>query len=98
RQRARNPRGLHMADVNRGNRPLSPHLQVYRLPLTAVTSIMNRVTGIALVAGLVLLTWWLVGISAGGRVLYASEWVLRSWLGFLIMVGSLWALWFHFLG
>ena len=37
-----------MADVNRGNRPLSPHLQVYRLPLAAITSIMTRITGHAL--------------------------------------------------
>ncbi|WP_369015015.1 succinate dehydrogenase, cytochrome b556 subunit, partial [Escherichia coli] len=49
-----------MADVNRGNRPLSPHLQVYRLPLAAVTSIMTRITGHALVAGIVLIVWWLV--------------------------------------
>ena len=33
-----------MADVNRGNRPLSPHLQVYRLPIAAIASIMTRIT------------------------------------------------------
>mgnify|MGYP002830691554 CR=1 FL=1 len=43
-----------MADVNRGNRPLSPHLQVYRLPIAAIASIMTRITGHALVAGIVL--------------------------------------------
>ncbi|MFN3526978.1 MAG: succinate dehydrogenase, cytochrome b556 subunit, partial [Paracoccus sp. (in: a-proteobacteria)] len=44
-----------MADVNRGNRPLSPHLQVYRQPLPEITSIMTRITGHALVGGILLL-------------------------------------------
>lgn len=84
-----------MADVNRGNRPLSPHLQVYRLPLAAITSIVTRITGHALVAGLVLLTWWLVAAVSGPRAFAVADWVMTSWLGFLIMLGSVWALWYH---
>lgn len=84
-----------MADVNRGNRPLSPHLQVYRLPLAAVTSIMTRITGHALVAGILLLVWWLVAAVSSPGAFATADWVLRSWLGFLIMTGSTWALWFH---
>ena len=53
-----------MADVNRGNRPLSPHLQVYRLPMPAITSILTRITGHALSAGILLLVWWLVAAVA----------------------------------
>ena len=49
-----------MGDIPRGNRPLSPHLQVYRLPISAVTSIMNRITGHAMLAGVILIVWWLV--------------------------------------
>ncbi len=86
-----------MADVNRGNRPLSPHLQVYRLPLPAITSIMTRITGHALVAGVLLLVWWLVAAVSSPGAFAAADWVLRSWIGFLVMLGSAWALWFHLL-
>lgn len=84
-----------MADVNRGNRPLSPHLQVYRLPVAAVTSILTRITGHALVAGLLLLVWWLVAAVSGPRAFAAADWVVRSWIGFIVLTGSAWALWFH---
>lgn len=86
-----------MADVNRGNRPLSPHLQVYRLPVTAVTSILTRVTGHAMLAGILLLTWWLAAAAAGPDAFACADGVLRSWFGFLVMAGSLWSLWYHFL-
>ncbi|MBU3029959.1 succinate dehydrogenase, cytochrome b556 subunit [Paracoccus marinaquae] len=84
-----------MADVNRGNRPLSPHLQVYKLPVAAVTSILTRITGHALVAGILLVVWWLVGAVSGPGAFAAADWVVRSWLGFLILAGSAWALWYH---
>ena len=84
-----------MADVNRGNRPLSPHLQVYRLPLAAITSILTRVTGHALVAGLLLLVWWLVAAVTGPEAFATADAVLRSWFGFLVIAGSVWALWYH---
>lgn len=84
-----------MADVNRGNRPLSPHLQVYRLPIPAVTSILTRITSHALSAGILLLVWWLVAAVSSPGAFATADWVLRSWLGFLIMTGSTWALWFH---
>ena len=45
------------------NRPLSPHLQVYRLPLNALLSISHRLTGVALSFGFVLLVVWLLGIA-----------------------------------
>ena len=84
-----------MADVNRGNRPLSPHLQVYRLPLAAVTSILTRITGHALVAGIVLIVWWLVAAVTGPGAFAVADWVVRSWLGFIVLAGSACALWYH---
>lgn len=84
-----------MADVNRGNRPLSPHLQVYKLPLPAVTSILTRITGHALVAGILLIVWWLAAAVSGPGAFAAADWVVRSWLGFIILTGSAWALWYH---
>ncbi|SMO37139.1 succinate dehydrogenase, cytochrome b556 subunit [Paracoccus laeviglucosivorans] len=86
-----------MADVNRGNRPLSPHLQVYRLPLAAITSIMTRITGHALVAGIVLIVWWLVAAVASPGAFACADWVMRSWIGFIVLTGSMWALWYHLL-
>ena len=84
-----------MADVNRGNRPLSPHLQVYRLPVAAVTSILTRITGHALVAGILLLVWWLVATVSSPGAFAVADWVLRSWIGFIVLTGSAWALWYH---
>lgn len=84
-----------MADVNRGNRPLSPHLQVYKLPIAAITSILTRATGHALIAGILLIVWWLVSAVSGPGAFAAADWVVRSWLGFLILAGSAWALWYH---
>ncbi len=84
-----------MADVNRSNRPLSPHLQVYRLPLAAVTSILTRITGHALLAGILLLVWWLVAAVSGPGAFAVADWVVRSWIGFIVLTGSAWALWYH---
>lgn len=86
-----------MADLNRDNRPLSPHLQVYQLPLAAITSIVNRATGQAMVAGLLLLAFWLLGAAMGGGMWACADWLVRSWFGFLVLLGSCWALWYHFL-
>ena len=84
-----------MADVNRGNRPLSPHLQVYKLPIAAITSILTRITGHALVAGILLLVWWLTAAVTGPRAFATADWVVRSWIGFIVLTGSAWALWYH---
>lgn len=85
-----------MADVNRGNRPLSPHLSIYRLPLTARLSILHRITGAGMVPGAVLVVWWFIAGAYSPEYFAAADWLLTSWLGTLVMVGSLWALWYHF--
>lgn len=86
-----------MADIPRGNRPLSPHLQVYRLPLTAITSILTRITGQGMVPGFLLLTWWLVAAVTSPDAFATADAVLRSWFGALVMLGTVLALWYHFL-
>ncbi|MFP6704477.1 MAG: succinate dehydrogenase, cytochrome b556 subunit, partial [Alphaproteobacteria bacterium] len=48
-----------------GNRPLSPHLQVYRWQLTMLTSILHRLSGVGLALGLLLVTWWLAAAASG---------------------------------
>ncbi|PZX18358.1 succinate dehydrogenase subunit C [Palleronia aestuarii] len=84
-----------MADVNRGNRPLSPHLTIYRRELNMVTSILTRITGNALVVGGLLVTWWLLAAASGPDAFSVANGVLTSWFGDLVMTLSLWALWYH---
>jgi succinate dehydrogenase / fumarate reductase cytochrome b subunit len=87
-----------MADVNRGNRPLSPHLQVYRPQLNSITSILNRITGNALLLGAFLFVWWLIAAAAGPEYFAVVDGIVTSVIGDLVMLGSLWALWWHTLG
>ena len=87
-----------MADVNRGNRPLSPHLTIYRPQLTSMTSIFVRITGNALVVAALLVVWWFVAAAVGPEAYARADAVITSWFGILVMVGSAWALWYHTLG
>ena len=84
-----------MADVNRGNRPLSPHLQIYRPQLTSITSILTRITGNALILAGLMITWWFVAAAAGPGAFATADAVLTSWFGKLVFLGSIWALWYH---
>ena len=84
-----------MADVNRGNRPLSPHLQVYRPQLTSMTSILTRVTGTALLLGGLLTVWWFLAAASSPQYFEIADGFVTSWFGDLIMTLSVWALWYH---
>ncbi len=76
-------------------RPLSPHLQVYRLPLAALTSIFHRITGIGLTIGMLLLVGW-VGAAAFGSEPYATFMgFMTSPIGYLLLAGFSFALFFH---
>ena len=86
-----------MADVNRGNRPLSPHLQIYRPQLTSITSILTRITGNALLLGALMIIWWFLAAATGPEYFAVADAALNSILGGLILIGSLWALWYHLL-
>ncbi len=86
-----------MADVNRGNRPLSPHLQVYRPQLTSVLSIFHRMTGVGLALGAVLVVWWLMAAATSPRYFAVVDGLLTSWLGLLVLLGMTWALAYHLL-
>jgi succinate dehydrogenase / fumarate reductase cytochrome b subunit len=77
------------------DRPLSPHLQVYRWQLTSVLSVLHRATGVALAAGAVLLVWWLVAAAAGPGAYGAVEAFLRSWIGLLLLFGWTLSFFYH---
>lgn len=85
-----------MADVNRGNRPLSPHITVYRPQITSVLSIFHRITGVAMTLAAVLIVWWFLAAASGPEYFAFADGIVTSWIGTLVMLGSLWALWFHF--
>lgn len=86
-----------MADVNRGNRPLSPHLQVYRWQLSMLTSILTRITGNALIVAVFLIVWWLLAAATNADYFATADAVLTSWFGKLVFLGSIWAIWYHLL-
>jgi succinate dehydrogenase / fumarate reductase, cytochrome b subunit len=79
-------------------RPLSPHLQIYRLTLSMLMSGLHRITGLALCAGMVMLTWCLLAAAAGQNAYGTFEAFETSWIGRLILFGFSWAVLHHLLG
>lgn len=84
--------------MNVQDRPLSPHLQIYRPMLTMMMSIAHRITGGALYFGTLLLIWWLVAAAVGPEAFATAQWFMGSWIGMLILLGFTWALLHHLLG
>ena len=77
------------------NRPISPHLQVYRPQLTSVLSILHRITGVALAVGTILLVYWLIAAASGPEAFASAEALIGSWLGRILLFGWTFALYFH---
>jgi len=77
------------------NRPLSPHLQAYRLPVPAVLSFLHRLTGLGLAAGAVVLVWWLASAAAGPEAFEAAREILGSIIGRVLLLGWTAALFYH---
>jgi len=77
-------------------RPLSPHMQVYRWPISMALSILHRITGCALGVGTLLLTWWLVAAASPDDVFARAQWFMGSAVGLLLLFGWSLALIFHF--
>jgi succinate dehydrogenase / fumarate reductase, cytochrome b subunit len=76
-------------------RPLSPHLQIYRLPLTAILSITHRITGVFLLLGMVFLVILLMAVADGVKEFTSLQSFLTSWVGRLALWAWLSALFFH---
>lgn len=81
-----------MPDVQR---PLSPHLQVYRWQVSNTLSILHRLTGVALAAGAVVLVAWLLAIASGPAAFLRFAAVLRSIPGQLVLLGVTFAFCYH---
>jgi succinate dehydrogenase cytochrome b subunit len=79
-------------------RPLSPHLSIYRPMLTMMMSIVHRITGAALYVGTILLAWWLIAAASGPNRYAEVQWFMSTIPGRLILFGYTWALLHHMLG
>jgi succinate dehydrogenase / fumarate reductase, cytochrome b subunit len=87
-----------MTETKPAQRPLSPHLQIYRPMLTMMISISHRITGAALYFGVVLLVWWLTAAAHSDAYFDLVQGFFGHWFGRLILVGFTWALIHHALG
>jgi len=77
------------------DRPLSPHLQIYKFQFTSVLSILHRMTGVALGLGTLFLVGWLVAAAAGPEWFQDARAVAGSWPGGLVLLGFTWSLFYH---
>ena len=84
-----------MAEASRDNRPLSPHLQVFRPLITMVMSILHRITGGALYFGTLLVAWWLIAAAAGPNTFAHAQGFFGSIIGQIILFAFTAALFYH---
>ena len=82
----------------KANRPLSPHLQIYRFAMTMAMSIVHRITGVGLYFGTLLLTWWLIAAASGPEYFGFVNAVLGSWFGLIVLFCYSWTIIHHMLG
>ncbi|MCR8724053.1 succinate dehydrogenase, cytochrome b556 subunit [Frigidibacter sp. ROC022] len=86
-----------MDDVTTVERPLSPHLQIYRPQITSMSSILTRLTGNALLVAFALGVWWLAAAATSDAAFATADAVVTGWFGDLVFTLSLWAVWYHYL-
>ncbi len=77
------------------NRPLSPHLQIYKPQLTSFLSICHRMTGIGLAVGVLFLVCWLSSAATGPESFARIQEFNGSWFGRLLLFGWTFALFYH---
>jgi succinate dehydrogenase / fumarate reductase cytochrome b subunit len=77
-------------------RPTSPHLQIYRPQLTAITSILHRITGVILAVGTLALVYWLAAAAMGDQSFDTAQAIAGSWIGRLALFGWTLAFFYHF--
>jgi succinate dehydrogenase / fumarate reductase cytochrome b subunit len=76
-------------------RPLSPHLSIYRWPITMTFSILHRITGVAMSVGLIALAYWFVAIAAGGANYDQAVALMTSMLGRLCLIAWSFSFFLH---
>ncbi|SFL46191.1 succinate dehydrogenase, cytochrome b556 subunit [Shimia aestuarii] len=86
-----------MADAKRVERPLSPHLTIYRPQLTSISSILTRITGNAMIVTALLIVWWLAAAAAGPDYFAAVNGFATGFFGDVLFSLSLLGIWYHYL-
>ena len=88
-----------MSQSQNKNRPLSPYMigPYYRPQLNSMTSIVTRISGVSLILASVLVVWWFAALAIGPSAFAQADAILTSTLGSLVLIGSVWALWYHLL-
>ncbi len=88
-----------MSEVKKNERPLSPFMlgPYYRLQLTSITSILTRITGNALAISAVLFVWWLLAAATSPDAFARADGILTSIIGNIVLILSLWGIWYHYL-
>lgn len=76
-------------------RPLSPHISIYRWPITMTLSILHRATGVAMAVGLVVLAAWLVSAASGSADYDHFKALMSTLVGRLLLVGWSFAFFYH---
>ncbi|HUB88138.1 MAG TPA: succinate dehydrogenase, cytochrome b556 subunit [Dyella sp.] len=76
-------------------RPVSPHLQIYKWQVQMVTSILHRATGIALSVGALILVWWLIALAAGEDAFNQFKVCMGSPIGMVLLIGWTWSFFYH---
>jgi len=80
------------------NRPLSPHIMIYKQEITMVMSIVHRITGSALYFGTALVAWWFAAAAMGDGAFDIAQGFFNSWFGRLVLLGYTWSLFHHMIG
>lgn len=76
-------------------RPLSPHLQVYKPQISSILSIMHRMTGVAMAKALLIVTWWLAALAAGPEYYAFFVDIAGSIVGQIVLIGLTFAAFYH---
>ena len=77
------------------NRPLSPHVQIYRPQLTWVLSLTHRATGVVLAVGTLALVYWLTALAAGAEPFGEVRALCSAWYGRVVLLGFSFSLFYH---
>jgi len=77
--------------------PLSPHLQIYRWHISSLLSITHRITGVINLLALILIFFWLLGLSFGENNYELFLLIINSFFGKFILIGFTWSMSFHIL-
>lgn len=81
--------------MSKSDRPLSPHLSIYRWPITMTLSILHRATGVAMSLGFVVLVAWLFDAASGEESYATFVEAMGSTIGRLMLIGWSFAFFFH---